>query len=49
MTAQQEDDERHERIVWISLDEQKESMTALSTNTKLEGNLIIPKAAEGSL
>ena len=47
MTAQQEDDERHERIVWISLDEQKESMTAPSTNTKLEGNLIVPKAAEG--
>jgi dienelactone hydrolase len=47
MTGQQEDDERHERIVWISLDEQKESMTAPSTNTKLEGNLIIPKAAEG--
>ena len=47
MTGQQEDDERHERIVWISLDEQKESMTAPSTNTTLEGNLIIPKAAEG--
>src|SRR5689334_16085379 len=47
MTGQQEDDERHERIVWISLDEQKESMTAPSTNTKLEGDLIIPKAAEG--
>src|SRR6476620_2098041 len=47
MTGQQEDDERHERIVWISLDEQKESMTAPSTNTKLEGNLIIPNAAEG--
>jgi len=48
MTGQQEDDERHERIVWISLDEQKQqSMTAPSTNTTLEGNLIIPKAAEG--
>jgi putative phosphoribosyl transferase len=48
MTGQQEDDERHERLVWISLDEQKESMTAApSTNTKLEGNLIVPKAAEG--
>jgi dienelactone hydrolase len=47
MTGPQENDERHERIVWISLDEQKESMTAPSTNTKLEGNLIIPKAAEG--
>ena len=47
MTGQQEDDQRHERIVCISLDEQKESMTAPSTNTKLEGNLIIPKAAEG--
>jgi len=47
MTGQQEDDQRHERIVCISLDEQKESMTAPSTNTKLEGNLIIPRAAEG--
>jgi putative phosphoribosyl transferase len=47
MTGQQEDDELHERIVWISLDEQKEPMTAPSTNTTLEGNLIIPKAAEG--
>jgi len=47
MTGQQEDDELHKRIVWISLDEQKESMTAPSTNTTLEGNLIIPKAAEG--
>jgi len=47
MTGQQEDDELHERLVWISLDEQKEPMTAPSTNTKLEGNLIIPKAAEG--
>jgi putative phosphoribosyl transferase len=47
MTGQQEDDQRHERIVCISLDEQKESMTAPSTNTKLEGNLIIPNAAEG--
>jgi putative phosphoribosyl transferase len=41
------EDERRERIVWISLDEQKEPMTAPSTNTTLEGNLIIPKAAEG--
>jgi len=42
------EDERHERIVWISLDEQKQqSMTAPSTNTTLEGNLIIPRAAEG--
>ena len=47
MTGQQEDDQRHECIVRISLNEQKESMTAPSTNTKLEGNLIIPKAAEG--
>jgi putative phosphoribosyl transferase len=48
MTGQQEEDERHERIVWISLDEQKQqAMTAPSTNTILEGNLIIPKAAEG--
>ena len=47
MTGQQKDDERHERIVRISVDEQKEPMTAPSTNTKLEGNLIIPKAAEG--
>jgi putative phosphoribosyl transferase len=47
MTGQQEDYQRHECIVWISLNEQKESMTAPSTNTKLEGNLIIPKAAEG--
>ena len=47
MTGQQEDDELHECIVWISLDEQKEPMTAPSTNTTLEGNLIIPKAAEG--
>src|ERR1041385_292960 len=47
MTGPQENDERHERIVCISLDEQKESMTAPSTNTKLEGNLIIPRAAEG--
>ena len=47
MTGQQEDDERHERIVWISLDEQKESMTASSTNTTLEGNLIIPRTAGG--
>jgi putative phosphoribosyl transferase len=47
MTGPQEDDQRHECIVRISLNEQKESMTAPSTNTKLEGNLIIPKAAEG--
>ena len=47
MTGQQEDDEHHERIVRISVDEQKEPMTAPSTNTTLEGNLIIPKAAEG--
>jgi putative phosphoribosyl transferase len=47
MTGQQEDDEHYERIVRISVDEQKEPMTAPSTNTTLEGNLIIPKAAEG--
>ncbi len=48
MTGQQEDDERHdERIIRISIDEQKEPMTAPSTNTTLEGNLKIPKAAEG--
>ena len=40
--------EPHEHIVRISVDEQKQqSMTAPSTNTTLEGNLIIPKAAEG--
>ena len=41
------EDERHERIVWISLDEQKEPMTAPLANATLEGNLIVPKAAEG--
>jgi putative phosphoribosyl transferase len=40
--------EPHERIVRISVDEQKQqSMTAPSSNAILEGNLIIPKAAEG--
>jgi putative phosphoribosyl transferase len=48
MSGQLGDDERHERIVWISLDEQKQqTMTAPSTNAILEGNLIIPKAAGG--
>jgi dienelactone hydrolase len=40
--------EPHERIVRISVDEAKQqSMTAPSSNAILEGNLIIPKAAEG--
>ena len=47
MTGQQEDDEHYERIMRISVDEQKEPMTTPSTSTTLEGNLIIPKAAEG--
>ena len=42
------EDERHERIVRISINGQKQqSMTAPSSNAILEGNLIIPKAAEG--
>jgi putative phosphoribosyl transferase len=41
------EDERHERIVRISVDEQKEPMTTPSSIATLEGNLIIPKAAEG--
>jgi putative phosphoribosyl transferase len=42
------EDERHECIVRIPIDEQKQqSMTAPSSNAILEGNLIIPKAAEG--
>src|SRR5689334_2297627 len=40
--------EPHERIVRIPIDEQKQqSLTAPSSDATLEGNLIIPKAAEG--
>src|SRR5437764_11933735 len=40
--------ERHERIVRISIDGQnQQSMAASTLNAILEGNLIIPKAAEG--
>ena len=40
--------EPHERIVRIPIDEQKQqSLTAPSSKAILEGNLIIPKAAEG--
>ena len=40
--------EPHESIVRIPIDEQKQqSMTTSSSNAILEGNLIIPKAAEG--
>ena len=48
MTGEHEDDEHHERIVRILIDEQKQSMTPPS-NAILEGNLTIPKFAEGSL
>ncbi|MGB8034975.1 MAG: alpha/beta family hydrolase [Nitrososphaeraceae archaeon] len=48
MTRPQEDNERYECIVRIPIVEQKQqSMTAPSSNAILEGNLIIPKAAEG--
>ena len=47
MTGRQEDNERYECIVRISIDGQKQSMTAPTLNATLEGNLIIPKAAEG--
>jgi putative phosphoribosyl transferase len=47
MTGRQED-EHKERIVRIPVDAQKQqSMTAPSSDAILEGNLIIPKAAEG--
>jgi putative phosphoribosyl transferase len=42
------EDERHERIVRISIDGQnQQSMAASTLNPILEGNLIIPKAPEG--
>jgi putative phosphoribosyl transferase len=47
MTGQYQDDEHHERIVRIPVDEQKQQPMASSSNAILEGNLIIPKAAEG--
>jgi len=46
MTGQHQDDEHHERIVRIPVDEQKQSMTPPS-NAILECNLTIPKSAEG--
>jgi hypothetical protein len=48
MIEQHQDDEHHERIVRIPIDEQKQSMT-LPSNVILEGKLTIPKVAEGSL
>ena len=41
--------EHYERIIRISVDEQKEPMTAPSSNATLEGNLIIPKFQKESL
>ena len=43
-----DNEERHERLVRIPIDEQKQRMTTPSSpNAILEGNLIIPKGAEG--
>jgi putative phosphoribosyl transferase len=47
VSGPQEDDERLERMVRIPIDEQKQPKTASSSTTILEGNLIIPKKAEG--
>jgi len=48
MPGEHEDDEHHEHIVKIPIDKQKQSMKPPS-NAILEGNLTIPKFAEGSL
>jgi putative phosphoribosyl transferase len=42
-----DNEERQERIVRIPIDEQKQRMTPSSPNAILEGNLVIPKDAEG--
>jgi hypothetical protein len=46
MTGEHQDDEHHERIVRIPIDDQRHSMTSPS-NAILEGSLTIPKFAEG--
>jgi hypothetical protein len=46
MTGEHQDDEHHERIVRIPIDDQRQSMTSPS-NAILEGSLTIPKFAEG--